>query len=274
MSSRAAAAHSRSRTVLILPAVLLLIVLWAVVMLTVAIPTLFRARGFYAGVLSRRFSQMVLWLLGIRLRVQYHAPIPEGQVVYIANHSSTLDMFVLLALGLPRIRFFMIGKFRHILPIWAIGAVLGTFWTVAQKYPDQRRRIFQRADRILRQTGESVFLSPEGRRVVTGGIGKFNKGSFHLAASLGAPVVPLYIRIPDDVNPWLSYRPAAPGTIEVQVLPAIATSDWRVEDAALHAATTREIFVRLHERAGSAGAPADQQGIAAAAAAADAGGHA
>ena len=49
---------------------------------------------------------------------------------------------------------------------------------------------------ILRRTGQSVFLSPEGTRVRTGEIGPFNKGAFHLAGDLGAPLLPLYIAVP------------------------------------------------------------------------------
>jgi 1-acyl-sn-glycerol-3-phosphate acyltransferase len=237
----------RLRSALVLATTLLLVTVWSVVMLAVALLTLFRARDFYSRALARPLAVLALRLCGVRLRVIRHAAPPAGQVVYIANHSSTLDMFILLALGLPRTRFFMTGIFRPVLPVWVIGAVLGTFWTVPQQYTEERRRIFARADRILRRTGESVFLSPEGRRITTGGIGHFNKGSFHLAASLGAPIVPLHIRIPDEVNPWRAYLPGVPGTVEVHVLPAIDTRGWRVEDAALHAAEVRELYVRMHE---------------------------
>ena len=97
------------------------------------------------------------------------------------------------------------------------------FWTVPQEFPEKRREIFKRADRILRETGDSVYLSPEGKRVTTGEIGHFNKGSFHLATSLHAPIVPIYFAIPREINPGMGYD-AKPGTIDVYFLPPIDTS--------------------------------------------------
>ena len=70
--------------------------------------------------------------------------------------------------------------------------------------------IFKRAERVLRRSGESVYLSPEGKRVTTGEIGAFNKGSFHLATALRAPIVPFYIATPPEVDPGMG-NCAGPG---------------------------------------------------------------
>jgi 1-acyl-sn-glycerol-3-phosphate acyltransferase len=53
----------------------------------------------------------------------------------------------------------------------------------------------------LERTGESVYLSPEGERVTGGRVGHFNKGAFHLATDLHAPIVPLFLRIPRAMDP-------------------------------------------------------------------------
>ena len=50
--------------------------------------------------------------------------------------------------------------------------------------------------------------SPEGARITTGEIGHFNKGAFHLATSLRAPIVPLYLEIPRDRSGARLRRPA------------------------------------------------------------------
>src|SRR5207247_5168082 len=118
----------------------------------------FRARRLYA-VVTARIARVVLRLYGIRLEV--HGHLAAGRrVVYISNHTSTLDLFVLVALDLPRTRFFLSGFLRPVLPLGAIAWLLGTFFTVPQTRPAERRRIFARADRILRRTRESVYLSP------------------------------------------------------------------------------------------------------------------
>ena len=115
-----------------------------------------------------------------------------------------------------------------------------------QQFPEKRTRIFQRADRILKRSGDSVYLSPEGQRVTTGEIGHFNKGSFHLATSLGATIVPLYLAIPAESNPGRGYD-AKPGTIDVWFLPPIDASRWKVEDVERNRDRVHDYFVRVHD---------------------------
>jgi len=226
--------------------------LGALVMLIVAIPTLFVARRFYSEVMARWLGEMALRIWGVRYRV-YGEPQPAGiQTIYVSNHSSTLDVFVLVALGLPRTRFFLSGFLKKLPPIGIVGALIRIFWTVPQEYPAKRVEIFQRADRILRETGDAVYLSPEGMRVTTGEIGHFNKGSFHLATSLHAQVVPIYFAIPREINPGMGYE-AKPGLIDVYFLPPIDTSRWVLGDLERIRDTVRELFVRVHDSMQSTG---------------------
>jgi len=226
----------------------------ALVMLLVAVPTLFMARRLYAEVIGKLLGASILKLWGVSYRVHMDGPPPQQQVVYISNHASTIDIFLLIALGLPRTRFFLGGFLRKMLPIGIIGYLVRIFWTVPQEFPEKRRRIFQRADRILRRTGDSVYLSPEGMRVTTGEIGHFNKGSFHLATSLGAPIVPLYLEIPADINPGMGYN-ARPGTVDVWFLSPIETAHWKVEDVECNRDRVHELYLRVHAAVRSGVAP-------------------
>jgi len=218
----------------------------ALVMLVVAIPTLFVARRFYAEVMARALGGMVLRLWGVHYRVHGVPQPSHRQTVYIANHSSTIDLFVLIALGLPRTRFFLSGFLRKLPPIGIVGTLIRIFWTVPQEFPNKRRAIFKRAARILNSTGDSVFLSPDGMRVTTGEIGRFNKGAFHLATSLGAPIVPMYVSIPRAIDPGMGYD-AKPGALDVYFLPPIDTSDWTVAEVERHRDDVRALYVRVHD---------------------------
>jgi 1-acyl-sn-glycerol-3-phosphate acyltransferase len=91
-----------------------------------------------------------------------------------------------------------------------------------------------------------VYLSPEGGRITTGEIGHFNKGAFHLATVLRAPIVPLYFRIPREIDPARGYD-AKPGVVDVYVLPPIPTAAWQVADVAENKERVRALFVRTHE---------------------------
>ncbi len=164
-----------ARKVLLAAATLLLLTIAAVVVLAVAIATLFRAGRLYAEVMAKWLSRAVLWMWGVRLAVHQDQPFPETQAVYMSNHSSTLDMFVMIALGLPNTRFVgaedLGGFLRWMAPLGIISYVMGTLWAPPWSKPADRARWFQRTEGLLRRTGGSVYLSPEGERVTTGRLG-------------------------------------------------------------------------------------------------------
>ena len=222
----------------------LMVTFAAAAMLPLGVVTLFRARRLYARC-ARALSLAILAVYGVTVRVKGPA-FPRQQTIYVSNHTSTLDLFVLVALGLPNCRFFLSGFLRKFVPLGVIAWMMGTFFTVPQAFPEQRRRIFRRACDELRRTGESVYLSPEGGRITTGEIGAFNKGAFHLATVLHAPILPLYFSIPRHMDPGRGYDARA-GVVTVHVLPPIETTAWREVDVVENKERVRAVFVRTHE---------------------------
>jgi 1-acyl-sn-glycerol-3-phosphate acyltransferase len=217
----------------------------AALMLPLGVITLFRARRLYAGI-ATVLCRAILALYGVRIRLHGDRGFRWTQTVYISNHTSTLDLFILVALRLPNCRFFLSGFLRKFVPLGIISWMMGTFFTVPQEFPDARRRIFTRAGRTLQRTGESVYLSPEGGRITDGTIGHFNKGAFHLATVLRAPIVPLYFHIPPGIDPGLGLD-ARPGYVDIHVLPAIQTAEWSVADVVENKERVRAVFVRAHQ---------------------------
>jgi 1-acyl-sn-glycerol-3-phosphate acyltransferase len=231
---------------------LIVMTLGALLMTVVALATGFRLRRFYSECIAASLGRMLLAIFGVRFVVHQDFAYPSGQVVYISNHTSTIDVFVLVAMGLPNARFFLSGYLRKLLPLGLIGYLIGIFWTVPQEYPLERRRIFQSAADILRTSGESVYLSPEGERITSGRIGHFNKGAFHLATELRAPIVPLYIRIPRRIDPGKGLA-ARPGTVDIYVGAAIDTAAWRVGDIEANRDCVRAHYLRWHAAMSTAG---------------------
>jgi 1-acyl-sn-glycerol-3-phosphate acyltransferase len=227
----------------------LFLVLWSLLMLAVAVVTLFSTRRLYNEYLARWLARGVLYLWGIKLVAHGRETVPGEQVVYISNHSSTIDIFAIIALGLARCRYFLTGRLRRIVPLGIIATVMGTFFTHPQSQPDKRTQLFKKADRTLRRTGESVYLSPEGTRVTTGEIGMFNKGAFHLATSLKVPIVPFYIYIPKQIDPGRGLD-AAPGTIHVYFDEPIQTDGWELQDLTENKERVRNRFLDLHQKYG------------------------
>jgi 1-acyl-sn-glycerol-3-phosphate acyltransferase len=83
--------------------------------------------------------------------------------------------------------------------------------------------------------------------VTTRRLGPFNNDNFQLAADLGAPIVPLYIEIPRDIDPGRGFD-ALPGTIHVHVNPAIPTCGWTPDSIRWHCETIRDSFVGIQEQ--------------------------
>lgn len=236
---------SRLRLALQIVASLSVMTAGAAAMLVVALVTGFRLRRFYSETMAAALGRMLLAIFGVRYVVHDHPDWPTRQVVYISNHTSTIDMFVLVALALPNARFFLSGYLRKLVPMGIIGYLIGIFWTVPQERPQDRRRIFRRAAKVLERTGESVYLSPEGERITNGRIGHFNKGAFHLATVLRAPIVPLFIRIPREIDPGKGLG-AKPGTVNVHVGAQIDTSVWREDDVEVNRDHVHALYERWH----------------------------
>lgn len=202
-------------------------------------------------------SRIILRLFGIEVEAHFSLPLPERRVVYVSNHSSAVDILVLLQLGLPRSRFFMKRGAWVVPPLAVIAMCVGTFFTVPQTYTDKRRKLFARACEKLQKTGDSVYLSPEGTRVTTGGVGPFNKGAFHLAAELHAPIVPLYIEVPRVGNTGKSWV-MKKTVVHVHQMPDIDTSAFRPESARAHADAVRRVFQAFEANLVAGLAPAER----------------
>lgn len=237
---------SAVRLVMLSTTSIVLLTLVALFMVLVALVTGFQTQRWLREVVARWLGGAILSIWGIRVELHQSEPWPSTQVIYISNHTSTLDLFLLISLGLPNTRFFLFGKVRQVIPLGVIGYLIGVFWTCPQDQPTHRVRCFQSAERVLRRTKESVYLSPEGERVTTGLIGSFNKGAFHLATNLRVPLVPLYIQIPRSVDPGRGLN-ARPGTVHVFVKPSIATADWTLETLDRNRDAVRGMFVAWHE---------------------------
>jgi 1-acyl-sn-glycerol-3-phosphate acyltransferase len=188
-------------------------------------------------------ASVILSLAGVSVQLAEGLRLPDAgrQIVFVSNHTSSIDVFVLLALRLPRSRYFMKRGAWVFPPMGIVAMCIGTFFTVPQAYTERRRRLFAAACEALAASGESVYLSPEGTRITTGGVGPFNKGAFHLAAALEAPMLLLYLEIPRDENPgksWVMRRTR----VVVHALPEIDTSGWRPSSAREHADQVRAIY--------------------------------
>lgn len=189
-----------------------------------------RARQVSQEVIGGWAGDMLLRLNELGLRVHRSGPSLQGPVFYMANHSSSLDLPVLMALRLPNTRTFIKERFRWYGTLGSSLMLTGALFTPPQDQHDTRVKGFRDAEELLRESGESVFGSPEGTRVPGLGFGPFNRGVFHLATALKYPIVPILIVIPQKVDPGAGVAAKQPGTIDVHIGQAIDTAEWTLAE--------------------------------------------
>jgi 1-acyl-sn-glycerol-3-phosphate acyltransferase len=194
-----------------------------------------------ARALSHVWGRLLLWLFRVAVTSEGLAQLPRGAAVYAANHSSSLDILVLLA-RLPVDVRIIHKKSLSLVPLIGWTIALGGHIPIDRSNPFRARRSLDAAAERIR-AGESVLVFPEGTRSRDGAVGHFKRGSFSLAIEAGVPVVPLSLVGVKALVPsgLFSLRP---GRVTLRVHPAIPVADRRADDAPALAEETRAIVAR------------------------------
>lgn len=130
-------------------------------------------------------------IIGIDLEVKGLENIPEEPCVFIGNHSSILDIPILLCTVNRNIGF--ISK-KEILKTPIIGYWLRRTSCVALDRDNPRTAIAAINDAVQNlKNGSSMAIFPEGTRNKEGKVGDFKKGSLKLATKAKAKIVPVSI---------------------------------------------------------------------------------
>ncbi|HXR19943.1 MAG TPA: cell division protein ZapE [Steroidobacteraceae bacterium] len=170
--------------------------------------------------LVRALARNALRLIGMRVRVSGLDRVQTPCVV-VANHTSYLDGVVLAGV-LPSSFGFVIKREMSSVPL--AGTLLRRIGAEFVERQD-RRRGARDARRLLRQAahGQALVFFPEGTFSAEIGLLRFHMGAFTAASRADLTVFPVAIRgtrerlAPGHLLP-------RPGSIEVEVLPAVARS--------------------------------------------------
>lgn len=183
----------------------------------------------------------VLAVLGIKFRKVWHGERYDGPAVVIMNHSSTLDIPAMMAVGYEKIRFVAKWELQYIPFFWAVGRLTGQVFIKRQNSEHAVQTLKRTCDR-LRRDGLSVMIAPEGSRKHPGVIGPFKKGAFRVAMDLGYPIVPIYFEGNRELSRGGSVLSKS-GIITAHIHPPIDTSHWTRENLDEHIAEVRSMYL-------------------------------
>jgi len=195
----------------------------------------FRRDGEVGFRVTRLWARFILFAAGIRPTTEVAMALPEGPVVFVSNHVSSLDIPLLFA-ALPRS--FRIVYKSSLLYVPLMGQHLAATRHIAidrSRAFSAKRSLAAAARRI--RNGVSVALFPEGTRSGDAPMAAFKRGSFKLAVEAGVPVVPVsLIGLRGVTGPGR----ITPGPVLVKIHPALLTGDGpeALEDLAMKAETT------------------------------------
>jgi len=179
-------------------------------------------------------------------------PDDRRPYVFVANHSSFTDVFLLASL--PWEMKFLSKKAIFRIPL------LGWQMTIAGDVPIVRgdRENVQAAMRQLRDRLDhrlSVIFFPEGTRSPDGSLGEFREGAYRLAIEAGVAVLPLAIYGASSSLPKHSLV-FQPTTATVVVLPPEPTEGLTAADAPRLAARVRDRIAEAIRKVERSEAPA------------------
>src|SRR6516162_8700866 len=164
-------------------------------------------------------------LAGVRLDVRGGEHLGTRPAVFLFNHQSQLDVLILAKL--LRGGFTGVAK-KELANSPGFGLVfrLADVAFVDRQDNAQARKALEPAVEKLRE-GVSLVIAPEGTRSATPALGPFKKGAFHVAMQAGVPIVPIVIRNSGELM-WRGATTIHAGTVQVTVLPPVATGGWDV----------------------------------------------
>lgn len=194
---------------------------------------------------AKIYALPALRILGLRVQVDDSMLGTHPQpCVFIANHQSNLDLFV-IGRVVPR-RTVSVGK-KSLKWIPLFGQI---YWLAGNILIDRgnRRRAHQAVRQVshaLRRGDTSIWIFPEGTRNHGRGLLPFKKGAIQMAVGAGVPIVPVCVSNYVgglNLNRWNS------GTATIRCLPPIATCNLTSADVpALLARCQAELAAGIDE---------------------------
>lgn len=200
---------------------------------------------------AKAFYSSLSVALGLKINVKNEKYLSSNPAIYISNHQSALDIYVLGKIFQPG--YFVTGKksLKYVPFLGWFMALSGTFFLDRSK-SDKARKVLDSALTSLKKQDRALFIFPEGTRSGTEELEflPFKKGAFHLAKQAGIPIVPIVVSNTSTIfNSKRKFFNG--GEINIEILPPVSTENLVTnEDVTKLSLKVREDMLAAYQRVG------------------------
>jgi 1-acyl-sn-glycerol-3-phosphate acyltransferase len=177
------------------------------------------------------------------LKVEGRRPDKNGQpYLYLFNHESLMDAFMLG--GSIKHYITAVGaEYQFSYPIW--GTLARRHGAIPIKRDKLTKAIYSldKAEEAIRK-GISFIISPEGTRTLSGQLGEFKKGPFHVALNTGVTIVPVALMGAYEAKKKTDWR-LSPGILTIRFGEPITANQYKSLDIDTLRAHLREKIQQL-----------------------------
>lgn len=201
------------------------------------IASLFDPSGNWQHNLARLWGRILVGVSFIRVRVHGLENLdPRANYVFVANHSSYMDIPALLSRLPYQFRFFA-KKGLYKIPFLGWHLHRAGHLQVDRSNARNSLKSMSAGARIVAERGISVLLFPEGGRTQVG-LRDFKEGAAYIAIKAGVPVVPVAISGMRALLPMGSIHLRA-GRAELRIGAPIPTTGLKLSDR-------EELTLKMH----------------------------
>ena len=201
-------------------------------------------RVYVANAYGKVVGRTIVAFAGVTPRISNFERIAQARpAIYVANHASTLDLF----LGIWLCPFGACGVMKKEMarvPFLGQVALLSGHLLLDRQNSARAMQTLNDAATFVKQHRLGIWMMPEGTRSKDGRLQPFKKGFVHLAIRSGMPVVPVLLH--GAHRNWVKGKllQYTPMTLDIEVLPPIDTTGWKEETAGEHAEAVHAVFAR------------------------------
>lgn len=197
--------------------------------------------------IARLWAKFILVGMGFGWRIKKEEALVKGKsYMFIANHTSMIDIMLMLVMG-KKNPFVFVGK-KELAKIPLFGFFYKrTCILVDRSDAKSRQSVFLRAQRRL-QLGLSICIFPEGRvpeeEIV---LDDFKDGAFRLAIKHQIPIVPMSF-LDNKKRYSYTFFSGGPGTLRVYMHKFLSTKGLSIEDTKDLNNRSRQIILERLEK--------------------------